>query len=292
MKLRGTKAITKHDFKPGLPMELEILSIKDLYAKSKNQLTQAHRADFYHIIWLEKGKTTHLVDFNPVKAGAGSLIFVGKGKVQLFDSSEQFDGKVILFTDRFFCKNQDDFDFLNGTILFNDLLETSSLKLEGSKSLITRLAEVMQMELANPPHAAQRDILRNCLHSLLLLCDTEKRKQGFKEIPKGADRDYAVLFISLVHEHFSRVRSVTAFADMIHISEKRLNRATTRILGKSPKEIINDRVLLEIKRLLVHTNRSIKEIGFDLGFNEPTNFIKYFRQQSGKTPSEFREAHL
>jgi AraC family transcriptional regulator, transcriptional activator of pobA len=64
------------------------------------------------------------------------------------------------------------------------------------------------------------------------------------------------------------------------------------VLGKSPKVIISERVLLEIKRLLVHTNQSIKEIGFDLGFNEPTNFIKYFRQQTGQTPSEFRDSHL
>jgi AraC family transcriptional activator of pobA len=290
--MSSNKSITEYKFKPGLSMELEILSIKDLYAKNKELLTLPHRADFYHIIWVEKGKATHLVDFDPVKVDKNSLLFISKGKVHFFDSAEKFDGKVILFTDRFFCKNHDDVNFLNSTILFNDLLETSALQLDGVKTQLVQLFELIQMELRNASHSFQRDILKNYLHSFLLLCDQEKRKQGFKEIPKGPDRDYAILFISLLNENFAKIKSVQAYAEMIHVSERRLNRATAQILGKSPKEIINGRVLLEIKRLLVHTNQSIKEIGFVLGFNEPTNFIKYFRQQAGQTPSEFRESHL
>ena len=70
-----------------------------------------------------------------------------------------------------------------------------------------------------------------------------------------------------------------------------MNQATSKVLGKSPKELIDDRILLEAKRLLVHGNKSIKEIGFELGFEEPTNFIKYFRKHIGKTPMEFREGY-
>ena len=81
-------------------------------------------------------------------------------------------------------------------------------------------------------------------------------------------------------------------AKKINVSEKRLNQATSKVLDKSPKELIDDRILLESKRLLVHGNKSIKEIGFELGFEEPTNFIKYFRKHIGKTPMEFREKYL
>jgi AraC family transcriptional regulator, transcriptional activator of pobA len=290
--MESNKSIVEYKFKPGLALELEILSIKDLYAKSKKQLTLPHRADFYHIIWIEKGNTTHLVDFKPVKVSGNSLLFINKGKVHFFDSSEKFEGKLVLFTDRFFCKNQNDIDFLKSSILFNDLLENSPLKLGGVKLQLVRLFELMEMEAASAPHDCQSDILKNYLHNLLLLCDEQKRKLGFKEIPKGPDRDYAILFMSMVNENFGTFKSVKAYAKKIHISEKRLNRATSKIFGKSPKEMINDRVLLEVKRLLVHTNQTIKQIGFSLGFNEPTNFIKYFRQHEGQTPSEFREAHL
>lgn len=290
--MRNKRSITKFKFKPDLPLELEIISIKDLYLRNKRLLTLPHRTDFYHIIWIEKGSPTHLVDFNPVKVPKNSILFINKAQVHLFDSSEKYDGKLILFTDQFFSKNQEDVDFLNSTILFNDLLERAPLELDGIKSGLVSLLELMEAEIIAPAYAGQRDILQNYLHNFLLLCDREKRKQGFKEIPKGADRDYSILFTSLVNEHFTKVRSVNKYAEMMHVPGKRLSRATTYVLGKSPKDIISERVVLEIKRILVHTNKSIKEIGFDLGFNEPTNFIKYFRQQTGQTPSEFRETHL
>lgn len=290
--MKGNNNIAEFKFKPGLPLEFEIISIKDLYSKNRKQLTLPHRTDFYHIIWIKKGSPTHLVDFNPVKLSKNSILFINKAQVHLFDSSERYDGEVILFTDSFFCKTREDVAFLNSTILFNDLLETTSLKLDGATKRLVGLLELIRAELPHGNSGFQRDVLQNYLHNFLLLCDAEKRKQGFKEIPKGADRDYSILFTSLVNEHFSKVRSVHEYAEMMHMPEKRLSRATAQVFGKSPKEIISDRVLLEIKRLLVHTNKSIKEIGFELGFNEPTNFIKYFRQQSGQTPSEFRENHI
>lgn len=290
--MKDRKSIAEFKFKPGLSLELEIISIKDLYSKSKKQLTLPHRTDFYHVIWIEKGSPTHLVDFHPVKMPKNSILFINKSQVHLFDSSEKYDGKLILFTDRFLSKNQEDVDFLNSTILFNDLLETIPLQLDGIKRNLDSLVELIRAELANGNDALQRDILQNYLHNFLLLCDREKRRQGFRKMPKGADRDYSILFTFLVNKHFSKVRSVHEYAEMMHVPQKRLSRATAHVLGKSPKEIIRERMLLEIKRLLVHTNKSIKEIGFDLGFNEPTNFIKYFRQQSGQTPSEFRETHL
>ncbi|HTJ52499.1 MAG TPA: helix-turn-helix transcriptional regulator [Cyclobacteriaceae bacterium] len=290
--MKDKKPIVEFKFKPDLTLELEIIAIKDLYSKNKKLLTIAHRADFYHIIWIEKGSPTHLVDFNPVRAPENSILFINRSQVHLFDSSEKYSGKLILFTNQFFCKNKEDIDFLSSTILFNDLLERTPLKLDGIKGNLISLLKLMESEIVKTSYTVQQDILQNYLHNFLLLCDQEKRKQGFKEIPKGANRDYTLLFTSLVNEHYTKIRSVQEYAEMMHVPERRLSRATAHVLGKSPKEIISERVLLEIKRVLVHTNKSIKEIGFDLGFNEPTNFIKYFRQQTGQTPSEFRETHL
>jgi len=77
----------------------------------------------------------------------------------------------------------------------------------------------------------------------------------------------------------------------MNVSEKKLTNATKKIAGRTPKELIDDRVMLEAKRLLTHTNHSIKEIGYELGFEEPTNFIKFFKKHAAKTPIEFREMH-
>jgi AraC family transcriptional regulator, transcriptional activator of pobA len=99
------------------------------------------------------------------------------------------------------------------------------------------------------------------------------------------------LFKNLLDDQFRKLKTVSGYAGQMAVSEKRLTQATSTTVGKTPKELIDERVLLEIKRLLVHTSLSIKEIGYELGFEEPTNFIKYFKKHEGKTPIEFRESY-
>jgi AraC family transcriptional regulator, transcriptional activator of pobA len=124
------------------------------------------------------------------------------------------------------------------------------------------------------------------------MAERERRKQGFMELVKGVDFDYTVLFRDLLEMNFKTLKTVGGYAELVHFSEKRLTLATTKTLGKSPKTIIDERVMLEAKRILLHTNLSIKEIGFDLGFEDPTYFIKYFRKHTGRTPIEFREGYF
>jgi len=126
----------------------------------------------------------------------------------------------------------------------------------------------------------------------LLLAERERRKTGFTEIKRGADLDYTILFKNLLDEQYKQVKTVSAYAGQMAVSEKRLTQATSTTLGKTPKQLIDERVQLEIKRLLVHTSLSIKEIGYELGFEEPTNFIKYFRKHEKMTPIEFRERYM
>lgn len=147
----------------------------------------------------------------------------------------------------------------------------------------------MTDELQNDKDNSQADILQNLLHNFLLHSERERRKQNFTEIKKGVDLDYVMLFKDLLETGYKSHKQVNYYAKQIIITEKRLNQATTNVLGKTPKEIIDDRVLLEAKRILAHTNESVKEISYHLGFEEPTNFIKYFKKHSSITPIEFRE---
>jgi AraC family transcriptional activator of pobA len=98
-----------------------------------------------------------------------------------------------------------------------------------------------------------------------------------------------MLFKDLLERNYRKFKSVNKYASDLGVSSRRLSQATTKILGKSPKELIDERILLESKRLLIHSSSTIKEIAYDLGFDEPTNFIKYFRKHNRSTPVEFRE---
>lgn len=283
--------IKKYKFKHGLPIEFEIIKISDLYNQHKSILTTPHRAEFYHIIWIQKGSAKHFVDFKPIQLKENSILFVPKDSVNFFDTYGDYDGKIILFTDNFFGVDFKNIQFLQSTILYNDLYEISKIEINEDNSEFSNIIQAMESELSITYDQSQQIILRNLLHNFLLISERIKYLQGFNEIKPSADLDYLILFKDLLEKNYKTTKSVSKFASDLSISEKRLNKATTLILDKTPKQIIDERVLLEAKRLLAHSNTSIKEIAYDLGFEEPTNFIKYFRKHTDQTPSEFRETY-
>lgn len=280
--------ITNYSFKPGLPQEFEIKDLAQLYQAHTTELTSPHRTGFYHILWFKRGTPTHLVDFQPMAIKEGTLLFLPKDTVQQFDVAGGFDGKALLFTDSFFSKSDQDAKFLSETILFNDLYAVARIQVNHQHQRLIQLLEDMEHEVGLDQDGFQWDILRNQLHNFLMLAERERRKQGFIEVKKGIDLDIVVEFKKLLEKVFKHDKRVRNFAAQLHITEKRLNLATTKVLGQTPKQMIDHRVMLEAKRLLAHTNESIKHIGFELGFEEPTNFIKYFKRHQNTTPYGFR----
>lgn len=283
------KDIKRYRFKEGFAVEFEIMNIGDIFRRHKDILTSPHRAEFYHVIWIQRGTCVHHVDFMPIELPAGSILFVPRNCVNHFDSTADFDGKVIIFTDEFFCKDSEDTKFLHTTFLYNNLYDITQIKVEGDMCVLGNIFRMMENEVKNPNDYAQSDILKNYLYNFLLISEREKRSQGYKEVGVCSNLEYLLSFKTLLENRFKSDKLVSKYAVELNISEKRLNKATGSILGKTPKEMIAERVLLEAKRLLVYSELAVKEVAYDLGFEEATNFIKYFRKQTGKTPSDFRE---
>lgn len=285
-----SSAITTVAFRSDLALEVELTSIRRILDSHHPSLFGPSRAAFYHVIWVQRGHATHTVDFEPVALRPGSLLFVGPQRVHTFDLAADYDGQLLLFTDAFFSRSEADMQFLRTTILFHDLLDVPVVQADGQAPELTTLLAQLAAELHHAADSYQPILLQNLLHNLLLLAERTRRQQGFRPLDKGPDLDYTVLFRDLVEAQFKQVRAVRQYAAQMNVAEKRLAHATAKVLGKLPKELIDERVTLEAKRLLVHTGASIKEIGFALGFDEPTNFVKYFRRQAGLTPIEFRES--
>jgi AraC-like DNA-binding protein len=285
-----TEKIKKYDFKEGLPQEFEIIDFDLLLNEFSEEIKKPHRTEFYQILWFQSGSPVHVVDFKSVKIVPNSLLFINKNNVQLFDNQTTFKGKAILFTDNFYCKTKIDTQFLKSTILFNDLLSVARINI--SNSIIGTIFKQLETESKNQKDQYQADIIRNDLRNLLLHSERERKKQGFVELEKDTNLEYALIFKDRLERNFVQFKNVGFYANEMNISTKRLNQITSKIFGKSPKTIIDERVMLECKRLLVHTNESVKEIAYSLGFEEPTNFIKYFKKHTGETPISFGERYV
>lgn len=283
--------IRKYEFKDGLNLEFEILDLSTIYKAKKEMMIEPHRAQFYHILWIEKGSGSHFVDFEPLEFEDNCILFVPHNSVNVFDKNGAYSGKIILFTNNFFCKNNNDLQFLQSSRLFSDLYPAAKIKVNPRFSDLRAIFNSIETEYKREPDVAHYEILHNMLHVFLLQAEREMRKQGYEELKPSANLDYLMLFKARLEQKFRDEKSVNKYASELSISDKQLHKATTQLLDKTPKQLIDERVVLEAKRLLAHSTQAIKEIAYELGFDEPTNFIKYFRKHTEITPSEFREKY-
>ena len=288
-----TAPIKKYTFSKITITQIEVVPLITLTTEHRPHLVSPHRTNFYHVFLFEDCQPTHIVDFKPIKIEPYTLLFIDKDRVHQFDQLLKYEGRVLIFTDDFFCTTDTDNSFLRSSILFTDLADNPTIKLNKTDfEKYSFICDSITEELSLPADNSKHILLKNLLHNFLLLAEREKRKQGYTELKKGSNLDYTLLFRNLLESNYTKLKSVIDYANIVCISEKRLGQATSKVLGKSPKEMIRDRVLLEAKRLLVHTNLSIKEVGQELGFDDPAYFVRYFKKNTETTPLEFRETYL
>jgi AraC family transcriptional regulator, transcriptional activator of pobA len=294
--MKRNSKIETYAFKPGFPHEIELGPLKSSLETAKSMVARPHRTEFYHVLWFQRGKAVHLVDFKPIPVQAGSLLFLGKGRVLMFDTSADHDGIALRFTDAFFCRNPEDARFLQDAALldpFNESpLVTLKDKAENHAGHFGTLFGLLESEIAGPKDAHQHQLLQSLVRNVLASADRLLIRKPQAPKPAGDDREYGRKFTALVDRDFRASKRIAQYADKIGITEKRLQKAVNRIYGKPPKEIVDNRIILEAKRLLLYGNSSIKEITAELGFDEPTNFIKYFRKHMSQTPARVRERYL
>ena len=285
--------ISKYAFKNESRIQFELVDLESTIDKYRLILTKPHRTEFYHIFLLKDCAPIHMIDFQSIQTQTNSLLFIDKDRVHQFDHSLNYKGYLFVFTDTFFGLNESDSHFLRTTPLFNDLTHLPYIPLTTNSILpFSDICLSIAKEVLLTDDDAQHLIIKNLLQIFLLLAQRERSILEPSERSKGPDLHSTLLFKECLEQNYLQTKSVSAYANLLNISVKKLALATIKTIGKSPKEIINDRVLLEAKRLLAHSTLSAKEIGYYLGFDEPTNFIKYFRKHTLKTPLKFREAFL
>ena len=131
-------------------------------------------------------------------------------------------------------------------------------------------------------------LLRHQLYALLLRLIVLHDRQQAQEDPTSVGLQRFGKFQRLVARKFSQWHGVAEYADRLGCSQKSLTRAALEVAGVKAKAFITSRINLEAKRLLAHTALPIAVMSERLGFEDPTNFVKFFKREVGCTPGEFR----
>ncbi|QNK61111.1 helix-turn-helix domain-containing protein [Pedobacter sp. PAMC26386] len=290
--------IISYPFKPvtNNRQMLHIISISERMVRGGDALKRPHRTDFYIIHLTNKGSSRHMVDFLEIEVNRGDILVITPGQVHNFIESEMYDGFLLAFPKEFLYQSPQDIHFLDNAQIFNDINTVTKISFNESwLEIIIELIERMKLELATPYDDFQAPVLHNYLSNLLLF--TERRcieinNKCAKYDYLSQNRIYVTEYKKLIREAFRKETKVKYYANKLFISERKLQIASMAVLGRSPKELINEQIILETKRLLIHASMSVKEVGYNLGFEEPTNFTKFFKSQTGVSPTQFKEDRL
>lgn len=203
-------------------------------------------------------------------------------------NSARFDVTVLTFNRAFYCIHNNDAEVSCNGLLFFGSDYTPVITLDGKEEKkFWALITVLEDEFDTIDHN-QEEMLRILLKQVIIRCTRLARKQIITNDVPDNQLDIIRMFNVLVEEHFRKYKQVSVYADMMHRSPKTITNVFSIQGAKNPLQIIHDRVLLEAKRLLLYTDKSSKEIALELGFEDPSQFSRFYKKHAGLTVQDFK----
>ena len=274
------------------PEGFELLYLPDLFSRSElpkdHNPFKHHRLGFYAILIITDGEVNHVVDFGVKTLKKDNCLIISKGQIHAFDQDSKYEGFLVLFTEEFIQKYMAQSTIFLINSLYNYFIGQNVFYTPKHNALFIN---ILQEKINKPLINSQANFFGAVLSVYLLELAELKQEQKVSLSP-NRNAEYFYNFRTLVEEKFAVTHDAKIFADMLSISYKHLNDICKSAVNRTAKSFIDDFVILEAKRLLVSTNLSSKEIAYELGFDEPTNFLKYFKRHTNYTPLEFRKILL
>lgn len=265
---------------------------RDFYAntfkehlKSHSFVEEPHRHDSYLMVFFTKGSGLHEVDFDQFGIKSGSLFVLQPGQMHHWNLSEDIEGFVIIFSQELYNlyfgqKKINDYNF------YHSIHNRPEMVFEENEiSKIQPYFDLLIQENSQN-NKYQLDKLLN-----LLDCIHIEIARKYSETYSHQTHSYNIkinTFESLLEKYFTTEKLPSFYAEKLNITLKHLNRICNEILQKTATEVITDRVILEIKRMLMDKQLAINEVALKVGYEDYSYFSRFFKKQTGMSPTEFR----
>lgn len=195
---------------------------------------------------------------------------------------------AFLFNREFYCISDHDSEVSCNGILFFGTQDIPLITIPTEQRRKFDLLREFILDEFKTRDKIQGDMLQMLLKRLIIICTRLAKEQLIVKSLNDGQIDVIRKFNVLVDRHFKTKRHVKEYADLLHKSPKTLSNLFASYNQKTPKQIIQERVALEAKRMLHFTDKQNQEIAYDLGFEDPGYFSRFFRKITGSTPSEYR----
>ena len=262
----------------------KVLYIRDLIDCPPSYLDDPGRREFFEIVWLKDEKALHVPQHSFQTLQGDWIYLIPPYRVHQLNKAGK---KGVLLSFKRELLEDDLKEFLLDVFrMFNIQGEFSCLQVtekssKGLNSIYNLLLEEYQKDEMNL-------LMIKALLKVFLLQLIQLKEQHFTQHDINEKRIYE--FMLLLESHYLEERDTGFYAEQLGISAKRLNQILKEKLDKTGLQLIHDRLILEAKRQIIHSENTIKEISFNLRFKDRSYFSRFFKQHSGMTPQEFQES--
>jgi AraC family transcriptional activator of pobA len=256
------------------------------HLKSHSFIEEPHRHDSYLMVFFTNGYGMHEIDFDRFEIKKGTLFVLQPGQMHHWNLSEDIEGFVIIFSQELYNlyfgqKKINDYNFYYSIYNTPEIVfgEKESPKILPYFNLL-----IEENKEQNPFQLDKMLNLLDCIHIEVA------RKYG--ETYSHQTHSYNIkinTFERLLEQHFKEEKLPSFYADKLNITLKHLNRICNEILKKTATDVIMDRVILEIKRMLTDKQLAVNEVASAVGYDDYSYFSRVFKKQTGVSPTAFRE---
>jgi len=244
--------------------------------------------ELFNLIWVREGSGTLSVDLRTYSFGSDTIFCIKPGQAVKLEPFDEIDGYIISFSADFLTITCNDSEPSYHAVLFHPLSPFSIIKVDtGLSTEMLMVVERMTREFSND-YPGKEEILRGLLKIFLIYLNRHQagdRQHPFRLNPSGL----AARFFSLLEKNFANRKQVSDYAQDLSVTPNYLNETVKKASGFSASYHIQQRIILEAKRKAAYVRKSMKEIAYDLGFDDISHFSKYFKKASGISFSNFKK---
>jgi AraC family transcriptional regulator, transcriptional activator of pobA len=250
------------------------------------------RKNYYSLIWVKEGNGKVKADFSEYDFETGSLFAFSPYQPYMLSSDKPVKGIAIYFHSDFFCIHKHHKEVSCNGVLYNNVYQPPFVTVnETSAATFEMLCEQMKMEMQNPA-LAQYELLVSYLKIFLITASrlkTQQHIQTAEEIKVNKEPFILQKLKDVIEENFKSKHSPADYAKLLFITPKALAKITKNHFNKTLSSIINERIIIEAKRELYLTNKTIKEIAWELGYEDEYYFSRFFKVNADVSPQMYRD---
>lgn len=283
------KTIKFHKTECGVDFLLNVLPSDEV--KESYLTEETYNTDYFEIVFITSAIGSVTINQQKFQIKNNSIAFISPFQKRKWDLVEQgLEFKILAFQEDFLNDFFADKLFTFRLLYFYQL--DYPLLMEIDKNSFEKYCEQLT-EIKTELIATKADsvhIIRSLLYYLLQKLNRQYAQANDLSIESSIN-NYAFEFKRLLEVHIKEKQRVSDYSDLINISRITLNKAVKTQFNVTATNLLKQRLLFEIKNLLIHSNKTIQEIAYELNFSEPNHLMRFFKSQTGKTTTEFLDSY-